>query len=478
MRVGPNRRPSAVRRARWLLLLAVALLAVVTPQPAAAEPPDTAYAPIAPFISWTDFLDQQYADLLPAPVAAADRSAAASALRTGSLRPAGVVAAIRDGPEHQADVDPVARLYRAFFLRVPDAGGLVHWIRVRRTGATLGTIAESFSRSTEFARRYGPLSDRAFVELIYTNVLERVPDRGGVDYWSRQLTERRRTRGTVMVGFSESTEYRSKQASETTAAVLPVLLLGRAPSSAEFSAAVARLDSGGTVEAEAAAILASPEYVRRAGRPRVAVLGDSIPQSLIEHGTTASTTSRFVVVDGTVAACDGADDPPPARTREGVTHFMTPECQAGWKVQYPPHLAHPADRAILMTGINAMLDHELGGAWRHPCHALSRDWYRTDLENRLRYLHTRAVRVVLVLPAWPEENSQWIMPPDWILRADCVRGVMRQAAHASGTPTIDLGARLCPSGPRACRAYRELDGIHVDVAYTPEILDWLLGASG
>ena len=473
---GPSgRRPTR----RWwaIILVAASALAAAAGDPASAEPPDTAYAPIAPFAAWTDFLDQAYADLLPSPPPDGDRAAAADALRVGAVRAEGVITAIRTGPEHQANVDPVIRLYRAFFLRIPDAGGLDHWIRVRRSGAMLGTIAESFARSSEFVRRYGPLSDRAFVELIYANVLERAPDRDGVDYWTRQLAERRRTRGTVMVGFSESSEHRAKQSSETTAAALPILLLGRAPSAAEFEAAVARLDAGGTADAEAKAILATEAYQRRAGRERVVVLGDSIPQSLIEHGTTPSTTARFVVDDGTVAACDGADDPPRARTRDGTIHFMTPACQAGWKVQYPPHLAHPADRAILMTGVNAMLDHELSGTWRHPCHAAARTWYHDDLVNRLRYLHTRAARVVVVLPAWPEENSQWIMPPDWIARADCVRAVMAQAAHDTGTTTIDLGAHLCPSGPRACRPVRRLDGIHVDVGRAAEVLEWVLSTS-
>src|SRR5262249_26307945 len=108
----------------------------------------------------------------------------------------------------------------------------------------------------------------------------------------------------------------------------------------------------------------------------------------------------------------------------------------------------------------------------------ARTWYHDDLAARLAYLKTRAARVVLVLPAWAEENSQWIMPPDWVRRADCVRSVMARAARdTGGVATIDLGAELCPDGASRCRPYRELDGIHVDVRYAPQILNWLLTAS-
>lgn len=478
-------RPGGRRLARgwWLTVVAAVVLVVLVVlaplRPASAEEgADQRFVPIVPFTSWTDFLDQVYADLLPAPPSASTRLTIADALRHGRTSPGLVVADIRAGADHTANVDPVARLYRAFFLRIPDASGLRHWIAVRRSGWTLGRIADSFARSGEFTRRYGSLGNRDFVRLIYTNVLERTPDPGGVDYWTGRLDQGRSTRGSVMTGFSESAEYRTKQASEVTASVLPILLLGRAPTVGEFQAAVARLDAGATVDAEARTIVSSDPYIWRAARQRVVVFGDSIPQSLIEDGARPSNLAAYDLYDGTVPACDGADHPPPALTREGVVHFMTPECAKGWKKQYPPFLQHPADRAFVMTGVNAMLDHKLGGAWRHPCDATARSWYHDDLAARLAYLKTRAARVVLVLPAWPEENSQWIMPPDWVRRADCVRSVMAQAARdTGGITTIDLGAELCPSGPYRCRPMRELDGIHVDVRYAPEVLAWLLRAS-
>jgi hypothetical protein len=468
------------RRLRWwstILFAGATVLGALPASSSASSPASAPAEPPVPFTSWDDFLDQQYLDLLGAQPDIGDRAAAMDALRSGSMTPGQLVATVRTSAENQANVDPVARLYRAFFLRIPDRNGLVHWIAVRRSGRTVGRIADAFAGSSEFTNRYGALANRDFVLLVYANVLRRPPDEGGVAYWTAQLDQRRRTRGSVMTGFSESREFRTKETSEVTASVLPIVLLGRSPSTTEFAASVDRLDAGTGVEAEAAAVLASAEYLRRAQRTRLVVFGDSIPDSLINNGSAKTDLSDYDLVNGTVPACDGVDHPPPARIRDGTIHFMTDECAVGWTVQYPRHLVFHADRILIATGVNAMLDHKIDGVWRHPCHAAARDWYRSDLARRLSYLHTKGTRVVLALPPWPGENSGWIMPVDMVKRADCVRSVMSQAAKQTQTAVIDLGPRLCPQ-PQACaRPYRTLDGIHVDVAKAAEILTWLLAAS-
>ena len=55
--------------------------------------------------------------------------------------------------------------------------------------------------------RYGALDDAQFVNLLYANVLGRAPDAGGLAFWVGELDAARRTRGRVMLGYSESAEY-------------------------------------------------------------------------------------------------------------------------------------------------------------------------------------------------------------------------------------------------------------------------------
>ena len=101
----------------------------------------------------------------------------------------------------------VYRLYRAFFLREPDGDGVVYWINQARYGRyPIGSIAEEFARSAEFAQRYGALADGAFVDLVYRNVLGRAAEPEGRAYWLGQLRSGMR-RGHLMLYFSDSVEF-------------------------------------------------------------------------------------------------------------------------------------------------------------------------------------------------------------------------------------------------------------------------------
>ena len=123
----------------------------------------------------------------------------------------------------------VARLYLAYFLRRPDEEGFEYWVGVRRSGRSLAEISTDFATSGEFVGRYGALSNRQFVELVYRNVLLRAPDGEGWNHWTAAL-DRGVPRGQVMLGFSESTEFRRRTETEiaTIEAVGPVGRLYRA----------------------------------------------------------------------------------------------------------------------------------------------------------------------------------------------------------------------------------------------------------
>ncbi len=104
----------------------------------------------------------------------------------------------------EAPVDPLLRLYDAAFDRDADGKGLGYWVEVK--GATgLSDIANSFIASAEFSEQNGNLENEAFVELMYSNVLERGADSAGKEYWLNQLNNGV-DQGTVMVGFTESDE--------------------------------------------------------------------------------------------------------------------------------------------------------------------------------------------------------------------------------------------------------------------------------
>jgi len=106
----------------------------------------------------------------------------------------------------QAQKDAVFRLYWAYFLRNPDASGLDYWVgQVRSRG--LAGVSNGFAQSSEFVHRYGQLGNSAFVKLIYSNVFSRDVDASGLSYWTSALNHGK-SRGLVMIGFSESGEFR------------------------------------------------------------------------------------------------------------------------------------------------------------------------------------------------------------------------------------------------------------------------------
>jgi len=139
-------------------------------------------------------------------------SVALSAGLAATAAPAGAQTAaevVYDGSPDRMD-GSIYRLYRAFFLREPDADGLLHWlVQARYARYPLGAIAQDFAASAEFRGRYGALDDGGYVDLVYRNVLERAPDPEGRAYWLGHL-RRGMPRGHVMLHFSDSVEYGSE----------------------------------------------------------------------------------------------------------------------------------------------------------------------------------------------------------------------------------------------------------------------------
>lgn len=135
----------------------------------------------------------------------------------------------------------IIRLYLAAFNRAPDSGGKQYWVSELAKGVSLQAIANGFCHSPEFASRYGySVSDAGFLDHLYHNVLGRTGDTGGTAYWLNELVHGR-SRGEVLVGFSESPENVDQNAAyiDATASVpTTVHLIGIAPAISDAPAGV------------------------------------------------------------------------------------------------------------------------------------------------------------------------------------------------------------------------------------------------
>ena len=209
-----------------------------------------------PFADWGAFVAQQKLDFegsASSPALAAD----ASKLYAGTADPDPYIHLEMEGSWFSGHEAPVARLYWAYLGRTPDFSGLTHWAAVHRSGRKLDAISQSFATSSEFIRTYGALDDARFVDLIYTNVLGRPADSAGKTYWTKQLAAGTK-RGTVMAGFSQSSEYTRKMAEQVDVVMAYAGMLRRAPSSGELT-----FGAASDIESIIGVLRASAEYSSR-----------------------------------------------------------------------------------------------------------------------------------------------------------------------------------------------------------------------
>ena len=104
----------------------------------------------------------------------------------------------------------VMRYYETVLDRLPDAGGLLHWVHVREQGLTLGQMADAFTGSAEFEARYGALTNQGFVERLYLNALDRPGEAEGIAHWTGALDAGALSRAAVATGFAMSQEMAVK----------------------------------------------------------------------------------------------------------------------------------------------------------------------------------------------------------------------------------------------------------------------------
>ena len=206
------------------------------------------------------FSMQQYRDFLAREGDSGGVGFWANQVSTGTQTRAQVIESFFSSPEFQGTIAPVARLYFAYFLRIPDYAGLNFWIGYYRAGHSLDEISGFFAASPEFTSRYGSLNNTQFVTLVYNNVLGRAPDAPGLAFWKNELDTGNRTRGQVMLGFSESAEYRQTSDSEIYVTMMYFGMLRRAPDSGGFSFWVQYRDDGNSGLALIDGFLGSPEY--------------------------------------------------------------------------------------------------------------------------------------------------------------------------------------------------------------------------
>jgi WD40 repeat protein len=117
------------------------------------------------------------------------------------------------------NVEAVYRIYAAAYGRTPDEGGLRFWtdqLDQRGGGAPDNAdkefLAGFFLTANEFTDLYGANpSDYDYIDAMYENVLARLPDQAGYDFWVGQM-QQGLGRDDILIHFAESDENKLQTA--------------------------------------------------------------------------------------------------------------------------------------------------------------------------------------------------------------------------------------------------------------------------
>jgi hypothetical protein len=209
------------------------------------------------------FVMQQYRDFLGREGDPGGIGFWTNQINSGANSRAQVIENFFNSGEFQNTTAPVTRLYFAYFRRIPDYGGLTFWVNQYRSGTPLSAISQSFAQSQEFIDTYGSLNNTQFVTLVYNNVLGRAPDPGGLAFWTGQLDSGAMSRGQVMLGFSESAEFKAAIFNEVYVTQIYIGMLRRSPDAGGFAFWVGSMDSGAPGIGLIGGFLGSAEYRAR-----------------------------------------------------------------------------------------------------------------------------------------------------------------------------------------------------------------------
>ena len=109
------------------------------------------------------------------------------------------------------------RIYAAAYGRTPDEDGLRFWVETIDSLTSseperFDFLAREFLTAPEFLSLYGTdPSDLDYVDAMYQNVLGRLPDQGGYDFWVGAMEEGL-DRADILVRFAESPENQERTA--------------------------------------------------------------------------------------------------------------------------------------------------------------------------------------------------------------------------------------------------------------------------
>ncbi len=183
----------------------------------------------------SEFVSGLLQNLFGSTYAAANQDAYISALDLGTKTQAEVGAEVLASAAGQQAAQ-VARLYDAYFNRIPDAAGLSYWVDLAvNQGWSVADIGTLMSNQPEYTATYNGLTSEQIVDAIYQNTLGRAADAEGKAYWVSLLDA-----GTPVGAISSAVTLSGEYVTTTEGTINTILVyqgaLGRAATAEEVTA--------------------------------------------------------------------------------------------------------------------------------------------------------------------------------------------------------------------------------------------------
>jgi hypothetical protein len=183
---------------------------------AAAEPtsyndPTLWKSPMYEFTQLSDVPSMQMASLSAAAAGGPDISLSVDPDSLPAEDRLGIVGPVASKLKDRVDALVVScalpsRVYQAFLGRPGDHAGLAKWTTVNASGGSLGPLADTLAKSTEFKSRYSALTDRQFVTAVYLDVLGRAPTSAEANDWVSKLSKKKTTRARLVLDLTTASE--------------------------------------------------------------------------------------------------------------------------------------------------------------------------------------------------------------------------------------------------------------------------------
>lgn len=219
---------------------------------------DAAAAPAAANCNPNSFLENVWQDLLERGITPGEKALFLNLLNRGGNQ-AQVAQLVLNSAEYRTKL--VQRFYRQFLGRTAGPPEINFFLGMLQQGATVEQIIAVLVSSDEYYRNRGGGTDNGFIEQVYSDLLNRPADEGGVVALIG-LLNRGGTRQQVAQLILESKEYRTDQLQG-----FYKMFLEREANDTEINFFLTLWQRGARREQLIAQIIGSPEYCELAGHP-------------------------------------------------------------------------------------------------------------------------------------------------------------------------------------------------------------------